>query len=67
MAPHHERVVVEKQELDEKLTKLLAFINTNPMFQTLPDIERSLLVCQSHTMKDYSTILGQCISLFPPG
>ena len=42
MLPHQESVIVERAELHEKLTKLLAFMNTGS-FEALPDRDRYLL------------------------
>jgi hypothetical protein len=63
MQPHQERVVVEKQELDEKITKLTAFIG-GTIFAGLPDAERSRLSIQLQHMNGYSEILSQRIAAF---
>jgi hypothetical protein len=65
MQPHQQRVVDEKKELDEKLDKLKAFIDTNPVFKTLPEDERSRLNRQFDAMAEYSNILAQRIMAFP--
>lgn len=64
MQPHQDRVVTEKKELDEKLDKLKAFIETNPIFKTLPQTEQLLLNRQYDAMAEYSHILGQRINGF---
>lgn len=64
MPPHQQRVVDEKKELDEKLDKLKAFIETNPIFNNLPDDERGRLGRQFDVMEEYSRILSQRISAF---
>ncbi len=43
MKPHQERVVAEKSELDDKRTKLTAFIGTNETYRTLDSVEQSRL------------------------
>ena len=65
LAPHQQRVVQEKEELDEKLSKLSAFIDSPNFTITVKDeneIER--LVCQEEIMKDYSEILSERIAAF---
>ena len=64
MAPHQQRVVDEKNELDEKLTKLVAFFS-NPLWATLPSDEQARLSRQSEVMREYSDILGERIAAFP--
>jgi hypothetical protein len=65
MQPHQQRVVDEKKDLDEKINKLKAFIETNPTFKTLPDDERRRLGRQFDAMAEYSSILSQRIAAFP--
>lgn len=69
MQPHENRVVTEKQELDEKLAKLKAFCFNpgSPAFKCLPPIDRDLLEDQYNSMKDYSEILGKRIARFGKG
>lgn len=63
MKPHEQRVVDEKQALDEKIEKLTAFTKTD-LCMALPFHERTLLHKQLQIMKDYSIVLDQRISLF---
>ncbi len=63
MKPHQERVVIEKQELDEKIGKLQQFQNT-PFFQTLNGLEIDRLNRQLVVMEQYSEILGERIAQF---
>ena len=63
MLPHQERVVVERAELHEKLTKLLAFMNTES-FEALPDRDRYLLNKQASFMGFYRDTLDERIELF---
>lgn len=63
MAPHQERVVLEKKELDEKLAKLDAFGRTD-FYTTLPAEEQGRLNRQHAVMEEYSRILGDRIAAF---
>jgi len=65
MKPHQERVVTEKKELDEKLTKLTAFYDT-PTFDGLDLAEKHRLHRQGQIMSEYSEILGERIAAFAP-
>ena len=65
LAPHQQRVVQEKEELDEKLSKLSAFIDSPNFTVTVNDEnEIARLVCQEEIMKDYSEILAERIAAF---
>ena len=66
MLPHEQRVIVEKQELDDKLRKLKAFCFDpgSPIFQGLSPVDRDLLEDQYTAMEQYSKILGKRIARF---
>jgi hypothetical protein len=64
LQPHQQRVVTEKQELDEKIDKLKAFIMESPIYQKLPDDERQRLNHQYDVMVEYSRILRARIEAF---
>lgn len=64
MQPHEERVAKEKQDLDEKLAKLLAF-QEDGIFKSLHADDRDRLERQSAVMKQYSDILGERLAAFP--
>lgn len=66
MKPHQERVVTEKKELDEKLEKLLTFIDSGNgrTFLTLSTEERQRLTTQARIMKEYSDVLADRIAAF---
>lgn len=64
MQPHQQRVVDEKKELDDKLDKLKAFIDENPIFKGLHADERVRLCRQFDVMAEYSSILSQRIAAF---
>ena len=61
--PHHQRVVTEKAELDEKRDKLSAFACT-PAFLSLETAEQERLGRQSSIMASYSEVLGERIAAF---
>lgn len=63
-APHQQRVVEEKAELDHKLAKLHDFIQQNPHFKTLPEDEQKRLERQDLAMAEYSQILSERIAAF---
>lgn len=63
-APHEQRVVDEKAELDERREKLTAFYST-PIFHGLPESEQSRLLRQGVAMRAYSEVLGERIAAFP--
>ena len=65
LTPHQQRVVQEKEELDEKLSNLSAFIDSPNFTVTVKDEnEIARLVCQEEIMKDYSEILAERIAAF---
>lgn len=57
-AGFRERLLIEKDQLDERLTKLGAFIDT-PAFRALPGPEQSDLRSQHVSMQDYTFLLGR--------
>lgn len=63
MAPHQQRVVDEKNELDSKLEKLIEFLDTQ-LFLGLPFEEKLRLRRQSVVMDEYSNILAARIGAF---
>lgn len=67
MQPHEERVLIEKQELDEKLARLKVFCFDpgSPVFKGLSPEDRDLLEEQYTAMSRYSEILGRRIERFP--
>jgi hypothetical protein len=64
MQDFQQRVVEERDQLAERLTKLSAFINDNPTFTTLPEAAQDLLVDQEAVMQDYLDILEMRIAGF---
>ncbi len=64
LAPHQQRVVDEKADLDVKLAKLHDFIQENPIFKTLSVDEQKRLQRQDLVLAEYSAILGERIAAF---
>jgi hypothetical protein len=63
MAPHQERVVIERDELREKIAKLNAFLDGDT-FNGLPADERRRLIAQEFVMCQYEHILNSRIACF---
>jgi hypothetical protein len=63
MHPYQQRVVTEKQELDDKRVKLSHFINSDAFTKVHP-VERELLFAQAESMSQYSAILEARINQF---
>lgn len=63
MKDHEQRVVDEKSELDEKISKLVEFMKTE-LYLGLHKVDISLLSVQFEYMNDYSRVLGQRIDRF---
>ena len=65
LQPHQQRVVDEKTELDEKLTKLRAFCSqSGGIFDSLPTEEKQRLTEQEGHMAAYSDVLRRRIDAF---
>jgi len=64
MAPHQQRVVEEKQELDNKIAKLNLFIGEGSVFPTLDAAEQERMKVQLDLMFQYSEVLGKRIAAF---
>lgn len=64
LAPHQLRVVGEKVELDDRLTKLTAFLDTD-RFKALDQPERHRLEYQANLMTSLSHVLTDRIAEFP--
>lgn len=63
MEPYQERVIVERVELDDKLSRLRAFMTTES-FRGLSQESRDRLVRQERVMTEYSAILKERIAAF---
>ncbi len=62
--PHQQRVVDEQIELDDRLTKLHNFIDSNPIFGKLPVEEQCRLKTQAFHMGAYCAVLEQRVAAF---
>ena len=65
MQPHEQRVLVEKEQLDERLRNLTRFIDKAPAFNELAPEDKTLLRQQQDLMERYSEVLGERIARFP--
>ena len=63
MKASQQRVVEEKEALDEKIEKLAAFMGTE-RFCALPEDEQLRMIRQRNVMVEYSGILGERIAAF---
>jgi len=63
MEPHQERVVAERAELSEKVSKLAAFVDGGRMAD-IPVPERTLLIGQLSVMREYLSILDERLALW---
>ena len=63
MEAYQQRVVEEKEQLDQKLAKLKAFFSTD-LFRNLPEEDSSLMKDQAFCMNEYSLVLGKRIERF---
>lgn len=63
LAPHQQRVVDERHELEERLGKLRKFLTTELCF-SLPFAERGRLVRQEKIMTELSEVLAERIEAF---
>lgn len=61
--PYQQRVVIEKNELNDKIDRLKAFFKTKT-FEDLNDDDQMLLDEQYWVMKEYSNILATRIGRF---
>jgi hypothetical protein len=64
MEAYQERVVTERDELEEKIEKLVAFMFHSGHFQGIPEREQDLLNRQLEAMREYSSILEERIEGF---
>jgi hypothetical protein len=63
LQPHQQRVVTEREELADKLSKLSAFI-VGSVFASLPDAEQERLRRQAQIMDAYVNVLDERIAAF---
>ena len=55
------RMLAEQKALGDKITKLQMFINSNPIFNTLPETKKTLMTAQLKAMNEYFHILKERI------
>lgn len=63
LQPHQQRVVDEKNEVSDRLSRLYAFFQ-GPIFPTLSEAERSRLRNQARFMDGYAAVLEERIQAF---
>jgi hypothetical protein len=63
MEAYQQRVMDEAKELNVKLTKLTAFLDT-PVFRSLEVSEQVRLRMQHYFMSGYASVLGERIDAF---
>ena len=63
MQPHQQRVIDEKRELDDKISRLVPFLSSDT-FKTIPPAEQGRLKRQSRIMQEYADVLGERIGEF---
>jgi hypothetical protein len=66
-APYQQRVVYERDQLEDRLSKLNAFINASgspSIFDSLPHDERARMSAQAHYMSQYLSVLNDRIAAF---
>lgn len=63
LLPHQQRVVDEKDEVSDRLAKLLAFFH-GPIFPALDEAEHSRLRNQARFMDGYAAVLEERIAAF---
>lgn len=64
MQPYQQRVILEKDHLDTKISALTAFVKSEAFSQTVPEAEQRRMLRQLVVMQDYSRILGERIDAF---
>ncbi len=62
--PHQQRVLAEKMDRDQEITRLDTFIRESSVFQTLPVAEQARLRRQLDVMHELSAVLGERIANF---
>lgn len=67
MLDWQQRVVDERNELQEKVNRLTNFVYNNSTFSLLPEIERNALKYQRQLMCGYVSVLNGRIDRFTDG
>ncbi len=63
LQPHQQRVVIERDDVSEKLAKLMSFFQT-PTFAGLSEAEQSRMRNQARFMDGYAAVLEERIAAF---
>lgn len=63
LPPYIQRMIDEVDALNSKINSLSTFIQTNPIFQTLPKLKQQLLMAQYNSMQCYGEILKTRINV----
>jgi hypothetical protein len=61
---YQQRVIEERDGLQEKMNRLYDFVENSPNFASLDAANRSLLVVQHEAMGAYRKVLDERIALF---
>ena len=64
MEPYQDRVVVEKEELDEKINRLSVFVHNKEKMSLILMIEQMHLMSQLTIMRAYSSVLEDRIAFW---
>ncbi len=64
LQPHQQRVVDEATDLSDKLTRLIAFIDSGAVYQAMESTQQTLLRGQAGAMRAYLEILNLRIGSF---
>jgi hypothetical protein len=64
LLPHEQRMIEEKEQLNEKIEKLQAFLENKAPLIGMEPYDLNLLRHQLRTMFSYSEVLGMRISRF---
>jgi hypothetical protein len=64
MEDYQERVIAEQKDLEDKIVRLVAYMEDGETFNSLPDVEQSFLKVQLYAMRMYNFILEQRIYRF---
>ena len=62
----YDRLLIEKEDLAEKTTKIQSFIDKNPVYKKMDQVSRSLMVKQFKAMKEYLDTLDRRIGMIAP-
>jgi hypothetical protein len=64
MQAHQQRVIDEEKDLNDKITRLVYFVESSPFYADLPDDEKMRLNRQVPPMIEYRDVLRERIAAF---